>query len=212
MPRITISSDEATPQPYAFDSERQLVTLGRGPDNDIILTGGGVSTSHAQMERVSGGFILRDLGSTNGLELNGVAMEVIDLTDGTEVAVGDVTFAFALSEDEMMSLADEPFTPHQRAAAVPEPAPAPADPTPLPQPEREYSPPHQAPPPPPPRSAYQQKKSGGPISTLVFLILTVAALIGGLAVRHYHETGRNLLEDVKAAHQPAAADTPAETE
>ena len=66
------------------------------------------------MERVKGGYILRDQDSTNGIKQEEALMEVIDLVDGMEVLVGDVTLEFTLSEDEIEELEQEEFTSHQK--------------------------------------------------------------------------------------------------
>jgi len=67
MPRVTISVPDKTPQPYRFELEREFINIGRGGDNDIIIDNASISTQHCMIERVEGGYILRDNGSTNGL-------------------------------------------------------------------------------------------------------------------------------------------------
>ena len=54
------------------------VTIGRGPDNSVVLTDPSVSRSHARIERPEGGgYRLVDLGSRNGLRVE--AQEVAEL-------------------------------------------------------------------------------------------------------------------------------------
>ena len=75
------------------------------------------------MERVKGGFILRDQDSTNGIQQDKSLMQVIDLKDGMEVNMGDVTLDFQLSEEEIETLSKEDFVPHQmkkKSASQPE--------------------------------------------------------------------------------------------
>ena len=64
MPRVTITVPERNSQPYRFNLERKSVSLGRGSENDIVIDCSSVSVNHAVMERVEGGYQLRDLGST----------------------------------------------------------------------------------------------------------------------------------------------------
>ena len=70
MPRITITVPDKLPQPYRFPLDRQVVMIGRGSENDIVIECGSVSLRHAEMVRVEGGYELRDLDSTNGIKLD----------------------------------------------------------------------------------------------------------------------------------------------
>ena len=107
MPRITITVEDKTPQPYRFSLDRKLVTMGRGSENDIAVDCRSVSVNHAVMKRVPGGFKLRDMDSTNGTRLDGKKVTEIFLENGQEVKVGDVDFDFQLSNEELEMLADE---------------------------------------------------------------------------------------------------------
>jgi hypothetical protein len=107
MPRVTITIPDRKPQPYRFQLDRKLTKLGRGSDNDIVIDCPSVSVHHAEMERVEGGFRLRDLGSTNGIKLRGERREIIPLHDGDSLEVGDVAFDFQLSEEELDALSGE---------------------------------------------------------------------------------------------------------
>ena len=71
MPRVTITVPEKNSQPYRFALDRKSVTLGRGSENDIVVDCASISVHHAVMERIEGGYQLRDLGSTNGTKLEG---------------------------------------------------------------------------------------------------------------------------------------------
>ena len=71
MPRLTITVPDQVAQPYRFSLERQIVHFGRGDDNDVHIDSGSVSSEHCVMERIIGGYVLKDLGSTNGIKLNG---------------------------------------------------------------------------------------------------------------------------------------------
>jgi hypothetical protein len=69
------------------------------------------------MERVPGGYILRDQDSTNGLKLKEDKMAVIDLRNDLEVFVGDVEFGYTLSDEELDELDEEDFVPHAKKAS-----------------------------------------------------------------------------------------------
>ena len=49
-----------------------MVTVGRAPDNTIVLYDPSVSGHHAQLERSGDSYRLKDLDSTNGTRVNGI--------------------------------------------------------------------------------------------------------------------------------------------
>ena len=109
MPRVKIAVPDRTPQPYRFNLDHKIVKIGRAPDCDIIIDEPSVSGHHATMKRVSGGYILQDEGSTNGITLDDKPMEIIDLRNGDDVKVGDAAFDYELSDDEQDQLDLEDF-------------------------------------------------------------------------------------------------------
>lgn len=54
----------------AFDGKPQL-TVGRAPDNDITLDGLQISNHHARLVNAGGQITVEDVGSTNGVYING---------------------------------------------------------------------------------------------------------------------------------------------
>lgn len=55
-----------------------------------------VSGEHALLQFKEGGYILEDLGSTNGTKINGLTpMGAATLYDGDEIALGDARLRFA---------------------------------------------------------------------------------------------------------------------
>jgi pSer/pThr/pTyr-binding forkhead associated (FHA) protein len=116
MPRVSITIPGKNSQPYRFQLDRKKVSIGRSSDNDIIINCPSVSSLHCTMERMNGGYILRDRNSTNGLKLGEDEMAVIDLRNESEVRVGDVKFDYTLSDEELDDLDDEEFVPHAKKA------------------------------------------------------------------------------------------------
>ena len=110
MPRVTITVLEKSPQPYRFDLHREIVTVGRGQDNDIVVGCGSVSGKHSEMRRVKGGYQLIDVGSTNGIKVDGIRHQTVVLHTGMTVKLGDVEFVFILNEEELAVLAYETET------------------------------------------------------------------------------------------------------
>ncbi len=107
MPRITIQEPGKSPQPYRFDLTTAEVDIGRAEGNTIVLECGSISSRHAVMMRVPGGYELLDLGSTNGIEKDGAAVHSCKLLDGDHLTLGDVSFTFELLPDEAATLQDE---------------------------------------------------------------------------------------------------------
>lgn len=114
MPRVAITISGKSPQPYSFELSTKKVSIGRSEDNDITIACPSVSSLHCTMERVDGGYILRDRHSTNGISLRDEDMAVIDLRNDSEIKVGDVKFEYTLSDEELDEIDDEDFVPHAK--------------------------------------------------------------------------------------------------
>ncbi len=199
MPRVTITVPEITPQPYRFQLDREVVRLGRGSDNDIIIDSGSVSTYHAEMRRVYGGYELHDVGSTNGLKSDGVRQPLVPLYQGSTVMIGDVAFDFSLTDEEQEML----------AAEAPE---FPEIPLPLPDVPASTQPLGQAvkPRPVPKRQVIrvEQDGGGGFMMTLLLIIFAVLAFGAGVMIRHEKETGGNLIDHIQAKREGKAVTAP----
>ena len=65
-----------------------LISLGRSPDNTVILNHPQVSAHHARLEMVQGGYRIVDLRSTNGVYVNAQRMSNQLLKPGDEVRIG----------------------------------------------------------------------------------------------------------------------------
>jgi hypothetical protein len=71
-------------------------TVGREAVNGIVLADASVSSNHAILERTARGWLLRDLGSTNGTFLEGRRVDGrgAGLKDGARITFGAVTVRF----------------------------------------------------------------------------------------------------------------------
>lgn len=71
---------------------RDVATIGRGAENDIVLLSPGVSRRHARIERRGDSLYIADEGSTNGVLINDGAQPVSEarLQSGDEIVLGDV--------------------------------------------------------------------------------------------------------------------------
>jgi len=81
------------------DLQSSRNTVGRASSNDIILYDDGVSGCHAEILSEGSGFLVRDLDSSNGTQVNGVRILENSLKDGDIVSFGPVRCAFVLARD-----------------------------------------------------------------------------------------------------------------
>jgi len=70
MPKLILTTQAQGKVAYEF-AER-VITIGRAPDNMIIIDDPSVSSRHAQFELVGDTYRIKDLESTNGTRVNGV--------------------------------------------------------------------------------------------------------------------------------------------
>ncbi len=74
-------------------------TIGRGEDNEIMVSDLKASRLHAEFSMLSmGGWSIKDLGSANGILHNGKATRIAALRTGDTVAFGETTLEFISSE------------------------------------------------------------------------------------------------------------------
>lgn len=73
----------------------EVTTIGRAPDNTIVLTDAAASRRHAQIHREGHQYILSDLGSRNGTLVNGRRLEgPWTLEQADEILIGDTLLRF----------------------------------------------------------------------------------------------------------------------
>lgn len=190
MPRVSITVPGQSAQPYRFQLDRKVVSLGRGSENDIVIESGSVSGKHAEMRRVECGYVLTDLGSTNGIKEGGLRQQQVSLVSGMTVNLGDVAFDFSLSEEELEILgneqpASEPVVAQRPMAELSEQSidelPK-SKREPVRQPQRRVIVP-------------QSADSGTGFGMIfLFIVLAAGAFYAGISIRHQKETGESLLK------------------
>ena len=82
------------PDGRVYPIHRSPTTLGRSPDNDIIVDDRRVSRHHAQLATAGGSLLLRDLQSANGTWVNGRRITEQQLQSGDLVSLGGVELVF----------------------------------------------------------------------------------------------------------------------
>lgn len=77
-----------------FPLTKDRIRIGRGVDMDITLNNASISRQHAELQRLMDGCLVRDAGSRNGVFVNGMRIEEQLLSDGDQVAMGELRFVF----------------------------------------------------------------------------------------------------------------------
>lgn len=77
-----------------YDLTRDVVVLGRSRECDITVDDANVSRRHAEVRRENGNWFVVDLGSTNGIEVNGKRTDRAKLEHEDRILLGktEVTF------------------------------------------------------------------------------------------------------------------------
>ncbi|MCI0392710.1 MAG: DUF3616 domain-containing protein [Acidobacteria bacterium] len=111
------------------DLSENEVKIGKGPQNDIILSDASVSSVHAMISFEGGAYKINDLGSRNGTLLNDARItEPRAIQHGDLIKMGHCALTFRLKEaGDTLSM---PRT--QILGAIGTPVPPPAPPTPKP--------------------------------------------------------------------------------
>jgi len=92
--RAVVSLDDRR---YVLDGPR--ATIGRSKQADCVLADPNVSRRHAELRRAANGdWTIADLGSTNGVKINGRRVSSSRLSPGDEVTVGTTTFLFDVEQ------------------------------------------------------------------------------------------------------------------
>ena len=74
-----------------------VVTVGRKPESTLQMAAPNVSRNHAEIRPHGNGWVLVDLGSTNGTRVNGNRVSSHELTEGDEIAFGNTILRFEAS-------------------------------------------------------------------------------------------------------------------
>ncbi len=124
MPKLHITLPDGSQMDHELTDE--TVTVGRAPDNTFHLDDVSVSSHHALLSPKGDGFILKDLGSTNGTKLNGVTLKADEeqiLNPGDKIEFGKVESVFdpdnAGEEAQELPEVDDHVLPVAKSSAKP---------------------------------------------------------------------------------------------
>jgi pSer/pThr/pTyr-binding forkhead associated (FHA) protein len=82
---------------YVLEGPR--ATIGRSKQVECVLSDPNVSRRHAELRRSqTGDWTVADLGSTNGVKVNGRRVASSRLSPGDQVTLGTTTFSFDIEQ------------------------------------------------------------------------------------------------------------------
>jgi pSer/pThr/pTyr-binding forkhead associated (FHA) protein len=89
MAKLVLKFEHAVLQEVAVGAKE--VSIGRAPDNGIVIDNPAISHYHARVFNEEGRLMLEDFGSLNGTFVNGQRVKMVTLKPGDSVAVGKHT-------------------------------------------------------------------------------------------------------------------------
>ena len=129
MSKVILSLEGSVIREMSLDKER--VTIGRKPQNDIQIENLAVSSEHARIVTILNDSFLEDLGSTNGTMVNGNPIKKHILQNNDVIEIGKYTLNFvsdapvasqASAEDFERTMVLRAPPAAQRAPGAPAPA------------------------------------------------------------------------------------------
>jgi pSer/pThr/pTyr-binding forkhead associated (FHA) protein len=97
MPKLTLKFDNAILGEVPVGHKE--VSIGRSPDNAMVIDNPAVSHYHARVFNEEGRMMLEDFGSMNGTFVNGQRVKMVMLRPGDTVTVGKHTILVSESRD-----------------------------------------------------------------------------------------------------------------
>lgn len=92
MPKLELRFENSTLA--EFPMALQPITIGRGPDNDVVIDNLAVSTHHARLFPELDHYVVEDLQSINGTFVNGQPVQRKILRDGDKIGIGKHSLVF----------------------------------------------------------------------------------------------------------------------
>jgi two-component system response regulator GlrR len=77
------------------------LSMGTDPDAGLRLTDDSVSRAHAELRLEAEGYVLRDLGSTNGTRIEGLRVREVMLNEKARFSLGETDLEFSLIDEEL---------------------------------------------------------------------------------------------------------------
>jgi len=84
-----------------FVVDKDVFTIGTGAGSDLMLEDSTISRRHCEIQLAPDGYLVRDLGSTNGTLVQGVRISEAFLNQGTELQLGKTKIVFCPLQEAM---------------------------------------------------------------------------------------------------------------
>jgi S1-C subfamily serine protease len=117
LAQLTVLSTEKEAVVYSLTE--QTLSVGRSPENTIILSHDSVSSHHAEIVPVDGDYLLRDLQSSNGTAVNGEPITEVNIKDGDRIMFGSVECLFQQKRAGETPPPDPPLSAMDEGVALP---------------------------------------------------------------------------------------------
>jgi len=115
--KLILSMNGAVIKEYPLSKER--MTIGRKTHNDIVIDNLAVSGEHAAVVTIMNDSFLEDLGSTNGLEVNGTPTKKHFLQNNDLIEIGKHKLKYITDQVTQTTSADFERTMVMRSSATP---------------------------------------------------------------------------------------------
>jgi predicted component of type VI protein secretion system len=102
MPARLVALDEGPD----ITLDRAMVVVGRHPSCDTRLDSLRVSRHHCCMTQENGEVMVRDLGSTNGIRINGQRVEIGRLRPGDELSIAHIRYRLENGQGHEQTIAE----------------------------------------------------------------------------------------------------------
>ncbi|MBI4508136.1 MAG: FHA domain-containing protein, partial [Deltaproteobacteria bacterium] len=97
--KLLLVDEEGRPQEQSF--EKGEIRIGAMDDNDVVVRDATVSRYHCKIVQEDTGYVLVDLGSTNGTFINRVRIREAFLRPGCTIHLGGSEMKFFAGEEEV---------------------------------------------------------------------------------------------------------------
>ncbi|OGV67258.1 MAG: hypothetical protein A2283_04935 [Lentisphaerae bacterium RIFOXYA12_FULL_48_11] len=84
-----------------FMVDKNIFTIGSGSNNDLVIEDTTISRRHCEIQLIPEGYVIRDLGSTNGTVVQGVKVTAAFLNQSTEIHLGKTKLVFCPLKEAM---------------------------------------------------------------------------------------------------------------
>ncbi|NOZ86999.1 MAG: FHA domain-containing protein [Deltaproteobacteria bacterium] len=99
LQRCTLVETEGPDPGRIHPISKSRVVIGKSPDCDVTIPDVTVSRQHFEIVNEGGRYLIKDLGSTNGTELDGAPVREAYLRPGAVIKAGEVVFRFRTEYD-----------------------------------------------------------------------------------------------------------------